>query len=396
MVSARLASFYLFYFAVLGAMVPYWGPYLRSIGFSAAQIGELMAILLGTKLVAPYLWGWIADRSGRRMRIIRLAGFLAAALFAGFLLGDSYLWMAAVMMSFSFFWNAALPQFEAVTLNHLGKRVDRYGRIRLWGSVGFIASVVTIGPVLDARGEAILPWIVWGLLLLLWFSTLTVPDRGDRRQVSARGSITGILRRPEVVSLFIACFLAKASHGPYYGFFTIHLQDVGYSGGVIGALWALGVVAEIGVFLLMPRLLPWAGPRLLMLIALGLTAIRWLLIAGFVDKIGVLVGAQLLHMASFGLYHAVAVHFIHRFFAGPYQGRGQALYSSLSFGAGGALGSLAGGYLWDGLGAAQVFALAGAAAAVAFVVAWFGLPRRDPVQTQVPAEQPRELTSNQE
>ncbi|MDQ2068919.1 MFS transporter [Natronospira bacteriovora] len=378
MIGLRLSSFYFFYFAVLGALVPYWGPYLRSLGFGASEIGELMAILLGTKLIAPYIWGWIADRRGRRMPVIRLAGFLAVLSFGAVLLGDAYFWLAGVMLLFSFFWNAALPQFEAVTLNHLGDRVSRYGRIRLWGSVGFIASVVLLGPLLENAGFRLLPWIVWGLLLAMWLGTLTVPERGDDRpRPTGAGSVMAVLRRPEVIALFMACFLAKASHGPYYGFFTLYLQDVGYGGTAIGWFWALGVIAEIGVFLLMPRLMPWAGPRALMLVALGLTALRWLLIAGFVDKIPVLIVAQLLHMASFGLYHAVAVHFIHRFFTGPVQGRGQALYSSLSFGAGGAVGSLAGGYLWDGVGPSVVFMSAAASAAVAFAIAWWGLPRRD-------------------
>lgn len=377
MIGARLASFYFFYFAVLGAMVPYWGPYLRSVGFASSEIGELMAILLGTKIIAPYLWGWIADYTGRRIAIIRVAGFLAASSFAGALIGDGYLWLAAVIAAYSFFWNAALPQFEAVTLNHLGSRPERYGRIRSWGSVGFIVSVVVLGPLLDYTGEALLPWVVWGLLIAMWLGTLLVPDCQDSRQSSQGGSILGILRRPEVIALFVACFLAKASHGPYYGFFTIYLQDAGYSGLSIGWLWALGVIAEIVVFLYVPRLMPWAGPRRLMLAALSLTALRWLLIAGFVDKMVILVGAQLLHMASFGLYHAVAVHYIHRFFAGRYQGRGQALYSSLSFGAGGAVGSLASGYLWDSAGAATVFVASAGAAAIAVVVAWFGLPDGD-------------------
>ncbi|WP_406672834.1 MFS transporter [Natronospira sp.] len=359
---------------MLGGLVPYWGPYLRSLEFSPAQIGELMAILLGTKIIAPYLWGWIADQSGRRVAIIRLAAFMAAACFAGILAGDSYLWIAAVMLAFSFFWNAALPQFEALTLNHLGTRVERYGRIRLWGSVGFIASVVVLGPLLDQFGEALLPWVIWALLVLLWFSTLAVSERPDRRAQPSAGGIAAIMRRPEVISLFLACFLAKASHGPYYGFFTIYLQDAGYQGLVIGALWALGVVAEIGVFLIMPRLLANAGPRTLMVVALGLTALRWLLIALFIDKMPVLIAAQLLHMASFGLYHAVAVHFIHRFFRGPFQGRGQALYSSLSFGAGGAVGSLGAGYLWAGTDGVLVFLLAGLLAGLGLVVAWLGLP----------------------
>lgn len=374
MIGARLSSFYLFYFAILGALVPYWGPYLRSLGFDAAEIGELMAILLGTKIIAPYIWGWMADHGGRRILIIRVAAFLAATSFAGVLLGNAYLWLATVMVAFSFFWNAALPQFEAVTLNHLGRHPERYGRIRSWGSVGFIASVVVLGPVLDHTGEWLLPWVVWGLLIALWLGTLLVPDRQDARQSAHGGSILAILRRPEVIALFLACFLAKASHGPYYSFFTIYLQDAGYSGMAIGWLWALGVIAEIVVFLFVPRLMPRAGPRRLMLAALGLTAVRWLLIAAFVDKMPVLIGAQLLHMASFGLYHAVAVHYIHRFFAGRYQGRGQALYSSLSFGAGGAAGSLASGYLWDTAGPFVVFAASAGAAVLAFAVAWLGLP----------------------
>ncbi len=375
MISARLSSFYLFYFAALGALMPYWGPYLRSIGFEPSQIGELMAILLGTKILAPYIWGWLADRTGARMPIIRVATFLAATAFTGVFFGEAFLWMAAVMLTFSFFWNAALPQFEAVTLNHLGTRIHRYGWIRMWGSVGFILSVVVLGSSLDRTGHGLLPWVILALFVLLWLVSLTVPERRDQRQSLREGSLGSVLTHPAVISLFVVCFLAKASHGPYYTFFTIHLQDVGYSGLAVGSLWALGVVAEIAVFLLMPRLLPAAGPRLLMLVALALTALRWLLIAGFVDKIPVLIGAQLLHMASFGLYHAVAIHFVHRFFPGHVQGRGQALYSSLSFGAGGALGSLGSGYLWGPAGAEVVFALAALAAGIAFLVACFGLPR---------------------
>jgi MFS transporter, PPP family, 3-phenylpropionic acid transporter len=369
----RLSSFYLLYFAVLGALVPYWGPYLRSLGFSAAEIGELMALLLATKIVAPYIWGWLTDRGGQRMPIIRGATLLAALIFSGALIAQSYLSIAMVMIGFSFFWNAALPQFEAVTLNHLGTRVERYGRIRLWGSVGFILSVLVLGPVLERGGHGLLPWIVFGLLLVLWLSTLGVSEQRDVRKDAGGGEILSVLRRPEVISLFVVCFLVQASHGPYYSFFTIYLGDAGYGGGVIGWLWALGVVAEVGVFLMMPRLLPMLGARRLMLLALGLTALRWLMIAGFVDKMPLIIGAQLLHMASFGLYHAVAVHFVHRFFSGRLQGRGQALYSSLSFGAGGALGSLAGGHLWEVIGGQGVYLAAAAAAALAFAVACAGL-----------------------
>ena len=153
----RLSGFYLFYFASLGALVPYWGIYLQSLGFRPAAIGELMAVLMATKIVAPNVWGWIADHTGRRMAIVRLASLLSIVIFAGIFLGRGYWWLAGVMLLFSFFWNASLPQFEAVTFSHLGEGAQGYSRIRLWGSIGFISSVAALGPALDEYGAGIVP-----------------------------------------------------------------------------------------------------------------------------------------------------------------------------------------------------------------------------------------------
>jgi MFS transporter, PPP family, 3-phenylpropionic acid transporter len=375
----RLSSFYLWYFAALGALLPYWGLYLKSLGYSAVEIGELIAIMMATKIIAPNIWGWIADRSGRRMPIVRVASLLAALAFAGVFLGNGYWWLALVVATFSFFWNAALPQFEAVTMSHLGERTDRYSRIRLWGSIGFIAAVVALGTAIDRHGVALLPAVLLGLFLAIWCSTLAVADRPPPAEHQAgRPPLAQVLRRGEVVALLTVCFLMQASHGPYYSFFTIHLEAHGYPGWLIGQLWALGVLAEIGVFLLMSRMLPRFGVRKLLLASLALATLRWLLIAAFVESLAVMLFAQILHAASFGIYHAVAIGLIHRYFTGTHQGRGQALYSSLSFGAGGALGSLYAGYLWDSAGATPTFLIAASVSAVAFVVALRGIPASRP------------------
>lgn len=369
----RLSGFYLCYFATLGALVPYWSLYLRDEGFGAAEIGELVAILMATRLIAPAVWGWLADYSGRRMRIIRIASLLAAAIFAGVLAGSGYLWLALVMIGFSFFWNAALPQFEAVTLSHLGESSHRYSRIRLWGSIGFIVAVAGLGPLLDAYGAGLLPYILLLLLGGIWGASLMVPDHPGPALSEPHAPLRQVLRRPEVVVLLLVCFLMQASHGPYYTFFTLYLEDYGYSRSGIGQLWALGVIAEIGVFLMMHRWLPRFGARRLLTASLALTTLRWLLIAGFGDYLAVILGAQLLHAASFGVHHAVAIHLIHQFFVGRNQGRGQALYSSLSFGAGGAVGSLTAGYLWSGVGAEWTYVAAAGASGLAWLVAWKGL-----------------------
>jgi len=369
----RLSGFYLFFFATLGALLPYWSVYLRDLGYSPGEIGSLMAIIAGTKIIAPNVWGWVADRRGERMPVVRFGAGMAFVLFLGVFLGQGFWWLAVTMALFSFFWNAALPQFEANTFNWLGDRRTRYSRIRLWGSVGFILTSAALGPLLDSVGVRALPWFIAALYLGLWLASLSAPGAPDTGARDDPGPIARVLRQPHVWSLLLVCFLMQASHGPYYTFFSIFLQDHGYSGFSIGGLWALGVIAEIGVFLLMHRLLPWIGARPLLLASLALTALRWVVIAEFVDSLVPLLAAQLLHAASFGLYHAVAISLIDRFFTGSHQGRGQAFYSSLSFGAGQAVGSFGSGLLWGTIGGVATFWVGGGVAAAAFVVALFGL-----------------------
>jgi len=332
-----------------------------------------MAVIMATKIVAPNIWGWIADHTGRRVDIIRLTTLLALIAFAAVFLGQGYWWMVAVMCLFSFFWNAALPQFEATTMSMLGDQTRHYGRIRLWGSMGFIVAVVALGPVLDAVGSSAIPVAILLLLMGLVVSAWLVPLENAAPVVHVAGSLWQVLRRSQVMIILLVCFLLQASHGPYYTFYTIYMEENGYSRGLIGQLWALGVVAEIGVFLVMHRLLPRYGAKTLLLLSLGLTTLRWLLVAWYVSSPVVMVFAQLLHAASFGIYHAVAIHLIHKMFTGRHQGRGQALYSSLSFGAGGAVGSLMSGYLWSGVGATATFQAAALLSAVAFLLAWRGL-----------------------
>lgn len=373
MIYWRLSGFYLFYFAALGALVPYWGLYLKSLDFNIAEIGQLIAILLATKIVAPNVWGWIADHTGHRMAIVRIASLLAAFTFAGVFINDSFWWLALVMTVFSFFWNASLPQFEATTMNHLGDAAHRYSSIRLWGSVGFILAVSALGPLLNSYGTGLLPLFVVALFAMIWLSSMTVPESAAGHMPLDQQPLRSVLKSPVVLSLLAVCFLVQASHGPYYAFYTLYLQNYGYSTALIGQLWALGVLAEIGVFLMMPVLLPRYGARRLLLVAVCLTALRWLLIAGFVEHPPVIVFAQTLHAASFGLYHAVAIYLFHTLFTGVHQGRGQALYSSVSFGAGGAAGVLASGYLWTGMGPQAMYLLSAVISLAALVLVYFGI-----------------------
>jgi len=361
----RLSGFYLFYFASLGALLPYWSLYLKSLDFSITEIGQLMAILMATKIVAPNVWGWIADHTGKRITIIRLASLLAAIAFAGVLVDNAFWWMALVLVVFSFFWNATLPQFEATTMNHLGEEMHRYSGIRLWGSVGFILAVAGLGVLLGRYSIAVLPYVLLGLFAMIWLNSLWVPETAAGHLPLDQEPLGKVLRRPVVLSLLAVSFLMQASHGPYYSFFSLYMEDLGYSTAVIGQFWALGV--------LMPVLLPRFGARKLLLIATLLTMLRWLLTAYYADNPVIITLSQTLHAASFGLYHAVMIFLIHSLFTGSHQGRGQALYSSVSFGAGGAAGTLVSGYLWTGLGPQTMYLMAAAVCLCAAGVVLFGV-----------------------
>lgn len=369
----RLSGFYFFYFAILGLLLPYWPLYLKTQGFGAQAIGELMAVLVGTKLIAPFLWGWLADSTGKHLGVIRWACVMMVIAFAGVFWAHSYWPLLLVLLVSSFFWNAALPQFEVVTLNHLRKDLGLYGRIRLWGSWGFIATAVALGPLLDQTGVGILPVLLLVLFAGMALSSWAVPAPPVVEHVEVQGSLWAAFRQRGVLALFVVCFLIQVSHGPYYTFFAIFLEDNGYSRTTSGLLWGLGVLAEIGVFWAMAPLLAKVGAYRLMLIAAVVTLVRWVLLVVVVDHPFWLAATQVMHLATFGIYHAVAIHWVHRFFTGRLQGRGQALYSSLSFGAGGAVGAYLSGLVWDDWGAANTFYAASVAATLALVVAWLGL-----------------------
>ena len=214
----RLSGFYFFYFASLGALIPYWSLYLKDLGFSVREISELMALILLTKIIAPNIWGWIADHTGQRMRIVRIGSFLAAIIFAAVFLTTNYWWIALVMLSFSFFWNAALPQFEATTLQHLDDQPHRYSGIRLWGSIGFIISVACLGYLLESYSISLLPLSVFICMLGIFLMSLFVPERAAGHLSVSGIKLKEIIFRPEVLALIIVCFLSQASHGAYYTF----------------------------------------------------------------------------------------------------------------------------------------------------------------------------------
>jgi MFS transporter, PPP family, 3-phenylpropionic acid transporter len=362
----RLSRFYFFYFSSLGALVPFWTVYLHSLGFSALEIGQLMATLALSKVVAPYMWGWVADRTGYHIRIVQLTSLLSLLCFLPLLWYDSFWNILWLMLLFSFFWNASLPQFEVVTLSQLGRDKDRYGQIRLWGSLGFIVTATILGGLFQSVSINFLPLILLMIFSFIWLSTLPVKEQHDVTETDV--NILTVLKKPQVIALLLSCFFIQASHGPYYTFYSLYMESLDYSRFSIGLLWSLGVLAEVVLFMFMPYLLRIRAAAFWLIVALGLTSLRWVLMAWFSDLLILVILIQLLHAASFGLFHASAINLIQKYFS-DHHGRGQALYASISFGAGGALGSFCAGSLWDTVSPQMTFMIAAATAFAGLLVA---------------------------
>ena len=380
----RLSSFYFFYFALLGGTAPFLALYFDHLGFSAARIGELVAIPMLMRCLAPNLWGWLGDRSGQRLLIVRLGAMFTLVTFCGIFLSQRYGWLALIMALHAFFWHAVLPQFEVITLGHLRDQAARYSQIRLWGSIGFICTVVGLGALFDRVSLDAYPVALASIMLGIVLASLWVP--GVRLEAGARTASKGgfwrELARPGMIAFYVCVALMQLSNGPYYTFLSLHLESYGYDRIAIGLLWALGVVAEIILFLGMSRLLKRFSLRQVLIAAFAITAVRWLLLGNLAGHWPVLLVAQCMHAATFGAFHAGCIHFVQRYFSAHNQGQAQALYVSAS-GVGGAVGALYAGYSWSTLGAATTFALATLVALLATAVIFLRLPNDRPQLSSV-------------
>lgn len=364
-----LGAFYFFYFAVVGGFMPYWGLYLQSLGFNAQAIGELSAIVMATRIIAPNFWGYIADKTGQRLRLVRLGAAMITLGWLGVFVAREFWPLAAVLLVYGFFQNAILAQFEAVTLAHLGSERSRYSQIRLWGSLGFIATGTGLGLYFEYFSVSHLPIALLICALATWLASAFVPEIDTPQRSADSQDFWTILRRRTVRLFFAAHFLLQLSHAPYYTFYSIYLEDHGYSRTTIGWLWGLGVLAEVVLFALMHRVLPAVGEHRLLLWSLALAALRWLMIGYGVDYPAMIWSAQLLHAASFATFHAAAMSIIYRYFGEGSQGQGQAVYSML-WGVGVALGAWLAGMVWSTDTAGLLFAIASGLCLWALAFMW--------------------------
>jgi PPP family 3-phenylpropionic acid transporter len=364
----RLSSFYFAYYMFVGAFVPYWGLYLKSVNFSAVEIGILLSLFQVSRIFSPSFWGWLADHTNRRVAWIKFTALLGLLGYIGVFFGTSFIWLFFVMAALSVFTSSTLPLAEAVTMAHIEPANQPYGRIRVWGSIGFIVAAVGLGVVLDHSKITSLLWFLLVVQASLFILSFYIPEPHVPPHHTDHLSIWKIVRRPEVLSLLVGCCLMVSAHSVYYSFYSIYLEAHGYSKSWIGALWAVGVICEILIFIVMPKLTAKFSLKQILLVSLSLAVLRFSMIGLGVSSLWVLMLAQTLHAATFGSFHAASVAIIQQYFKGRHQAKGQAIYSSVGYGLGGTIGGVSGGYALQYLGGETTFLLAAIYPLVGFMV----------------------------
>jgi len=353
---ARLAAFYFAFFAHAAAYVAYFPLYLAARGLEAGEIALVLALPQAARIFAPAAWGVLADRFGAQRGVIVACCAVMAACLAALPAAPGFVGIALLIGLTGLFSAGVMPLVEAVTFASIAGSPGRYGPVRLWGSVGFIAVVLAGGAWLDVGSVDIVPAALVAGVLAALVVALVLPK--GRRHAAATAPFT---LPPGARAVLLGGFCMAMAHGALYAFLTIHLQRLGYSGTAIGALWTIGVVAEIGVFAFLPALFRRYRLSSILLFSFACAAARFVAIGWAASQLWILCVAQVLHAATFGAFHAASVAAIHRIFPEHAQGRGQALFSSACYGAGGAAGALVAGWAWEAWGPQLTFTVAGAA-----------------------------------
>lgn len=362
------------YFAFVGLFNPFAPLWYQELGLSVFAVGMLASLSSWTRLFAPYVWGTLADRSNDRVKLIRFA-CAATLLSASALLLPLTLWGLVLVVLALFTFNAGIvPLTETVVATHLlnsegGMDARRYGRVRVWGSVGFMISVLSFGAVFERSGMRYFPWAVLAVLGLIMAAAWRVPLHQEDSHHSHAPAlpILQVLLRPEVRWFFAGLSLTVLAHASLYAFFSLYLNSLDYGKPVVGGLWAVSVLVEIVWFTFQRRWLERISLHGWLLVAALASVVRFGMTAAFGAQLWILVAAQCLHALTFAAQHTACIALISRYFPGRLRGRGQALYTVIGYGLSGVVGGLGGAALSSRFGYASVF---WAAALVALLSAW--------------------------
>jgi len=357
-----ISAQYFVYFGVMGIFLPYFNLYCYHLGFNGFQIGALSALRSMALIVFPLLWGALADRYQKRRAIYVGCNLVSAGLWALYLVTVDFWFMMIITIFYGIFYAPIISFLEAFSMEVLGHEKNSYGQVRAWGSISFIIVVVGIGKIIDLYPMRIILFLILAGSALMAAISVRVPEVRKHQGKSYRRQMDAFLNRR--VMVFLLCgFLMLVSHGTYYGFFSIHLEKLGYGSTFIGASWALASIAEIMVMIASKQIFRRFSLAHVLFFSFMAAAVRWLALY-YVQSPLLIVMTQLLHAFSYGTFHMASILYIDLLTPIENKTLGQAVNNAVSYGTGLMIGFLISGYLYERLGTADLFLISSLIAAV--------------------------------
>ena len=363
-----IGSQYFLYFGVLGIFLPFFNLYCYHLGFSGFRIGILSAVRSLALILFPLIWGALADRLNARQPIYILCCFCSALIWMLYLFTVDFWPMLVISIFYGMFFSPIISFLEAFTMDILGKEKKSYGRIRVWGSISFIAVVVILGRIIDLYSvEIIVVLILAGSLMLSVIST-QIPGIQTAKKKRLSAGAKSLLDRGVLVFLFCA-FLMLVSHGAYYGFFSIHLANLGFGSTFIGLTWALASAAEILVMLRSDQIFNRFSIKAVLIFSFMVAALRWLILF-FVQSAAAILLTQVLHAVTYGTFHIASILYIDQLAPDRAKTLGQAVNNATSYGLGLMVGFFLNGYLYEITGSFALFIISALIALVGGLIFW--------------------------
>jgi PPP family 3-phenylpropionic acid transporter len=348
-----VAAQYFLYFGVMGLYLPYFNLYCYHLGFSGFEIGVLSALRAVTMVVFPAVWGIVADRTKGRRPIYIGCNAASAAVWALLLFTRDFTSMALITVVYGIFYSPVISFLEAITMESLGREKKRYGRIRLWGSISFISVVLVFGRLIESFSAGIIIGAILAGSCLLALISPGVP-RDRRRTPALRAGAAGGLFNRRVAVFLASAFLMLVSHGAYYGFFSIHLERLGYASSFIGLSWALASAAEILAMIYSEAIFRRFSFERVLAASFAAAVLRWAVLAVVTSPAAIAL-SQTLHALTYGTFHMASILYIDRLSPADAKNLGQAVNNSLTYGLGLMAGFFLNGYLYGVLGTAGLF-----------------------------------------
>ncbi len=358
----RFALFYFISFCAVSLYGIYGNLYFRRRGVSNVELGILNAIPAWTGIFAPLLWGVISDSLRQRKLPSFIMHIACAIIFPIFWFwnGKSFLLLCVIMGVFTIFFSGSIPLADAWTLDHISRKGGDYGRLRSWGSVGFIAPLLASLFVLKktevSQASDLLPVFIGfcAFRLLSGFYSLSLPEyHSTTKKARLEWKSLKVYLDPFVITFFIAVFMSRFLFGPYYTFFSIYLDDIGISDNFKGIYWITAVTAETVLIAVSGSILKRFGAVLMLIAGLLAMAFR-MFIFSITPAWYIILLTQTLHALTFGAFHVASIQITNRITPEAFRASGQTFNGAI-LGIGSLIGGVVGGIWAESYGLTGLF-----------------------------------------